>query len=39
MVLARTVDDAAFAGEIREAARTAALEVVALSEPAGDKAA
>jgi AcrR family transcriptional regulator len=39
MVLARTVDDPLLAGEIREAARAAALNVGAFDEPAGDKAA
>jgi len=39
MVLARTVDDPVFAGEIREAARAAALEAGAFDDPVGDKAA
>jgi TetR/AcrR family transcriptional repressor of nem operon len=39
MVLARTVDDAAFASEIREAARAAALEVGGFDEKAESEAA
>ena len=39
MVLARTVDDAAFANEVREAARALALQIGALEDPASSRAA
>ena len=39
MVMARTVDDAAFANEVREAARALALQIGAFDNPASSRAA